>query len=155
MPKTFLPSPTQRLRMLAHTRRLGGIMLPFGAAIGLAVALALRGLGFVGPWVGRVRGETYPTVVIPATGLFLVTLWLSSTGIGEVSLFKDTRTCSSSRACLPRGLSRRAPVAFVGAANESTLVPAVFLAKTTAQTALVIPALIATGVTFLVSRERA
>jgi len=89
MPKTLLPSPNQRLRMLAHTRRLGGIMLPLGAAIGLAVALALRGLGSFEPWVGRVGGETHLTLVVPAIGLFLVTLWLSIMGIGEVSLFKD------------------------------------------------------------------
>ena len=172
-------------------------MLPFGADIGLAVALALRGLGSVGPWVGRGRGETYPTVVIPAIGLILVTLWLSSTGIGEVSLFKDLDLAHQSPyevfqfrksigkvwACamtigfggsvgveesgkwfgsalglqfhrLLRGLSRRVPVAFVGAANESILVPVVFLAETTAQTALVVPALITSGVAYLVSRER-
>ena len=54
MPKTLLPSPNQRLRMLAHTRRLGGIMLPLGAAIGLAVALALRG------WAGWGVKRTSP-----------------------------------------------------------------------------------------------
>jgi CIC family chloride channel protein len=75
--------------MLAHTRRLGGIMLPLGAAIGLAVALALRGLGSFEPWVGRMGGQTHLSLAVPAIGLFLVTLWLSFSGIGEVSLFQD------------------------------------------------------------------
>jgi chloride channel protein, CIC family len=43
---------------------------------------------------------------------------------------------------------------FVGATNESILVPVVFLAETTAQASLVVPALIATSVAYLVTRER-
>lgn len=89
MPQTLLSSPTRRLRILAHTRRLVGIMLPLGAGVGLVVAFALRGLGSFEPWVSRLGGQTHLTLVVPAIGLFLVTLWLSVTGIGEVSLFKD------------------------------------------------------------------
>ena len=89
MPQTFLTTSTGRLRMLAHTRRLVGIMLPLGAGIGLVVAFALRGLGSFEPWVDRLGGRTHLTMAIPAIGLFLVTLWLSATGIGEVSLFRD------------------------------------------------------------------
>lgn len=89
MPQSFLTSSNHRLRMLAHTRRLVGIMLPLGAGIGLAVAFALRGLGSFEPWVNHLGGRTHLTVVVPTIGLFLVTLWLSFTGIGEVSLFRD------------------------------------------------------------------
>ena len=84
-----LSSPHHRLRMLAHTRRLVGVMLPLGAGTGLVVAFALRGLGSFEPWVGHVGGRTHLTLLLPALGLFLVTLWLSLTRIGEVSLFKD------------------------------------------------------------------
>ncbi len=89
MPHTLLTSTRRRLRMLAHTRRIVGVMLPLGAATGLVVALALKGLGSFEPWVGRLGGRTHLTLLAPAVGLFLVTLWLSLTGIGEVSLFKD------------------------------------------------------------------
>jgi CIC family chloride channel protein len=43
--------------------------------------------------------------------------------------------------------------AFAGAFNETMLVPVVFLAETTAQAALVVPALVATAVAYLVARE--
>ncbi|MBI3129808.1 MAG: chloride channel protein [Acidobacteria bacterium] len=89
MPPPPLSSPHHRLRMLAHTRRLVGVMLPLGAGTGLVVAFALRGLGSFEPWVGHVGGRTHLTLLLPALGLFLVTLWLSLTRIGEVSLFKD------------------------------------------------------------------
>lgn len=75
--------------MLAHTRRLVGIMLPLGAGVGLAVAFALRGLAAFGPWVDRQGGRSHLSLLLPAIGLGLVTLWLSLTKIGEVSLFKD------------------------------------------------------------------
>ncbi len=89
MAQRFLASPRRRLRMLAHTRRLVGVVLPLGAAAGLMVALALRGLGSFEPWVGRLGGRTHLTLLLPAVGLFLVTLWLSLTRIGEVSLAED------------------------------------------------------------------
>ncbi|HJW08297.1 MAG TPA: chloride channel protein [Holophagaceae bacterium] len=43
--------------------------------------------------------------------------------------------------------------AFTGAFNNTLLVPVVFLAETTAQAALVVPALVATTVAYLVARE--
>ncbi|MBK8725494.1 MAG: chloride channel protein [Holophagaceae bacterium] len=75
--------------MLAHTRRLVMVMLPLGAGIGLVVAFALRGLGSFEPWIIRLGGQTHLTLLIPALGLFLVTVWLKLTHIGEVSLFQD------------------------------------------------------------------
>ncbi|MFN8011870.1 MAG: chloride channel protein [Holophagaceae bacterium] len=89
MSRFFISSPHHRLRMLAHTRRLVMVMLPLGAGIGLVVAFALRGLGSFEPWVGRLGGKTHLSLLIPALGLFLVTLWLTLTRIGEVSLFRD------------------------------------------------------------------
>lgn len=82
-------SPRRRLRMLAHTRRLVGVVLPLGAGTGLVAAAALRGLGSFEPWVNRVGGTTHLTLLLPAVGLLLVTLWLSLTGLGEVSLARD------------------------------------------------------------------
>ena len=72
MPKTYLSSPTRRLRMLAHPRRLGAILMPLCVATELTVALALRGLGSAGPWVGRVGSETHLTLVVTAIGAFLM-----------------------------------------------------------------------------------
>lgn len=89
MPRFFMSSPHHRLRLLAHTRRLVVVMLPLGAGIGLGVAFALRGLGSFEPWVGRIGGRTHLTLLVPALGLFLVTVWLTLTRIGEVSLFRD------------------------------------------------------------------
>lgn len=75
--------------MLAHTRHIVLVTLPLGAVTGFLVALALRGLGSFEPMVVRVGGKTGLTILLPAIGLFLTTLWLTVTGIGEVSLFKD------------------------------------------------------------------
>ncbi len=89
MTQISFASARQRLRMLAHTRRLVGVVLPLGAGTGLVVAAALRGLGSFEPWVGRIGTSAHLTLLLPALGLFLVTLWLSLTGIGEVSLARD------------------------------------------------------------------
>jgi CIC family chloride channel protein len=43
--------------------------------------------------------------------------------------------------------------AFTGAFNNTLLVPVVFLAETTAQAPLVVPALVATAIAYLVARE--
>jgi len=75
--------------MLAHTRHIVVVTLPLGAFTGFLVAMALRGLGSFEPMVLRVGGRTGLTILLPAIGLFLTTAWLSLTGIGEVSLFKD------------------------------------------------------------------
>jgi len=64
-------------------------MLPLGAGIGLLVALALRGLGSFEPWVNGMGGRFHSTILLPCMGLFATTIWLHTTGIGEVSLFKD------------------------------------------------------------------
>ena len=87
--RNFLPTRTRRLRLLAHSRHIVLVTLPLGAATGFLVALALKGLGSFEPMMLRVGGRTGLTILLPAIGLFLTTAWLSATGIGEVSLFKD------------------------------------------------------------------
>jgi CIC family chloride channel protein len=64
-------------------------MLPLGAGIGFLVAAGLLGLEAFRPWLLTVGWKTNATVLLPLLGLFLTTAWLSGTGIGEVSLFKD------------------------------------------------------------------
>jgi CIC family chloride channel protein len=90
--KDLLPTRTARLRFLAHTRQIVGVMLPLGAWVGFMVALALLGLSRFEPFVERLGGRTRLTLGLPAVGLFLTTLWLAATGIGEVSLSKDMDT---------------------------------------------------------------
>lgn len=87
--RSFLPNRLSRLRLLAHTRHIVVVTLPLGAVTGFLVGLALKGLGSFEPMVLRVGGRTGLTILLPAIGLFLTTLWLTVTGIGEVSLFKD------------------------------------------------------------------
>ena len=87
--RSFLPNRLSRLRLLAHTRHIVVVTLPLGAVTGFLVALALKGLGSFEPMVLRVGGRTGLTILLPAIGLFLTTIWLTVTGIGEVSLFKD------------------------------------------------------------------
>jgi chloride channel protein, CIC family len=84
-----MPTRTSQLRLLAHTRQIVGVMLPLGAGIGFLVALALEGLGRFSPFVQHLGGRSHLTILLPGIGLFLTTIWLSLTGIGEVSLFKD------------------------------------------------------------------
>lgn len=88
-PKPLLPSRVRRLRMLAHGRRVGLVLLPLGAGIGLMVALVLKALGSFEPWVGRMGGTLHLGLLLPALGLFGATALLHFTGIGEVSLFND------------------------------------------------------------------
>ena len=87
--RSFLPSRTTGLRLLAHTRHIVAVTLPLGAATGFLVGLALKGLGSFEPMVLSVGGRTGLTILLPAIGLFLTTAWLTVTRIGEVSLFKD------------------------------------------------------------------
>ncbi|MDR3670585.1 MAG: chloride channel protein [Holophaga sp.] len=92
MPTAFpnlVPTRTSSLRLLAHTRRIVGVMLPLGAGIGFLVALALRGLDLFSPFVSHLGWRTHLTILLPGIGLFLTTAWLRLTRIGEVSLFKD------------------------------------------------------------------
>ena len=85
----FLPTRTSQLRILAHSRHIVLVTLPLGAATGCMVALALKGLGSFEPLVLKAGSRIGLTILLPAIGLFLTTAWLSVTGIGEVSLFKD------------------------------------------------------------------
>ena len=85
----LLPTRTTRLRMLAHTRHIVGVMLPLGAGVGFLVAMALYGLEKFEPLVASVGWRTRLTLLLPALGLFFTTSWLKLTGIGEVSLVKD------------------------------------------------------------------
>jgi CIC family chloride channel protein len=87
--RNLIPTRTSQLRLLAHTRQIVGVMLPLGAGIGCLVALALGGLDRFSPFVQHLGGRTHLTILLPGIGLFLTTAWLSLTGIGEVSLFKD------------------------------------------------------------------
>jgi CIC family chloride channel protein len=87
--RPLLPNRTSRLRLLAFTRHILAVMLPLGALIGFLVALALKGLGHFEPWVFKTGGRTGLTLLLPAMGLGLTTAWLSTSGLGEVSLFKD------------------------------------------------------------------
>lgn len=64
-------------------------MLPLGAGIGFLFGLALHGLECFEPWVERMGEKTRSVIFLPAIGLFLTTLFLHFTRIGEVSLFKD------------------------------------------------------------------
>lgn len=88
-PLPLIPGRIRRLRVIAHTRRMGLVILPLGAGMGLLVAFALRALGSFEPWVGRMGGALHLGMLLPALGLFLATALLQVTGIGEVSLFKD------------------------------------------------------------------
>ena len=85
----LFPNRNQRLRLLVHSRRILGVMLPLGVGIGFIVALALRGLGSFEAWGARVGDRTHALVWLPGIGLFLTTLFLRYTRIGEVSLFKE------------------------------------------------------------------
>ena len=87
--RAFLPTRLSRLRLLAHSRHIIVVTLPLGAGTGFLIALALKGVGSFEPMVLRVGGRTGLTILLPAIGLFLTTAWLTLTGIGEVSLFKD------------------------------------------------------------------
>jgi CIC family chloride channel protein len=75
--------------MLAHGRRLIGIMLPLGALTGLCVAFVLKALERFEPWVGPDAERIHLSLWLPAIGLFLTALLLNRTRIGEVSLSKD------------------------------------------------------------------
>jgi CIC family chloride channel protein len=75
--------------MLAHGRRLVGIMLPLGALIGFSVGLALKGLDEFGPWIGVDARRIHLTPGLPVLGLFLATLLLQRTRVGEASLPRD------------------------------------------------------------------
>jgi CIC family chloride channel protein len=85
----FVPNRFRQLRLLAHSRRLVFVVMPLGALIGLLVTGALLGMQRLEPLISTWGSRTHLAILLPATGLFLTTLWLSLSGIGEVSLFKD------------------------------------------------------------------
>ena len=92
MPSTvgqLIPSRNQQLRLLSHSRRIVGVMLPLGLGIGFLVALALKGLGSFEPWVAHLGDRAHSAALLPGIGLGLTTLFLTLTRNGEVSLFKD------------------------------------------------------------------
>ena len=89
LPQDIFPKRFQQLRLLAHSRRLVFVVMPLGALIGLLVTIALLGLGRLEPQISRLGSRTHLVVLLPAIGLFLTTVLLSVTGIGEVSLFRD------------------------------------------------------------------
>lgn len=75
--------------MLAHARRLIGIMLPLGALTGLGVVVALKSLAFLEPGLARGAGKLHLGLWLPALALLFTALLLTGTGIGEVSLPRD------------------------------------------------------------------
>lgn len=85
----LIPKRSSQLRLLAHTRMMVAVMLPLGAVIGLLVALALWLLEVFEPWMGTIAGQTHLVLLLPAMGLTLTTLWLHTSGTGEVSLLQD------------------------------------------------------------------
>ncbi|HCZ33159.1 MAG TPA: hypothetical protein DHV93_06705 [Holophagaceae bacterium] len=85
----FVPRRFQQLRLLAHTRRLVFVVMPLGALIGLLVTLALGGLARLEPQIATWGDRTHLVILLPAIGLFLTTLWLTVSGLGEVSLARD------------------------------------------------------------------
>lgn len=89
LPDDLIPSRFHQLRLLAHSRRLVFVVMPLGALIGLLVTGALAGMTHLEPRILGWGSRTHLGLVLPAIGLFLTTLWLAISGIGEVSLFKD------------------------------------------------------------------
>lgn len=85
----MIPTRSQRLRLLAHTRRLVGVMLPLGAATGLAVALGLHVLESGSRWAWELTFRHGVEYLLPLAALLVVTQWLTATGVGEVSLSAD------------------------------------------------------------------
>ncbi|MCL1893980.1 MAG: chloride channel protein [Holophagaceae bacterium] len=86
---SILPNRGARLRLLAHARRAVLVILPLGAGIGFCVAFVWKALGSFEPWVGSMGGKLNLTVLLPAIGMFLTTVLLYWSRIGQVSLARD------------------------------------------------------------------
>lgn len=86
---SILPNRMERLRLIAHARKAVLVILPLGAGIGFLVALVLKALGSFEPFVGDVGGRLHLKIMLPAIGMFLTTLLLHWSKIGQVSLSKD------------------------------------------------------------------
>jgi len=164
-----------RLLRQSLDRRFGRIPLLWrGLAAGLGLTLLSLPAYFFFPGLAVTQGSgleylihilNNPTpsgwaLAFFALKLFATALTLAGGGLGGIWL-----------PCLAMGASIGAALAgvfgvsnpgflmlvgassFVGAAHHSLLVPVVFLAETTAQASLVVPALVGTAVAFLVSSE--
>jgi len=156
-------------------RRLAWIPLPFrGLAGGVGLVLLMLPAHFLLPGLPVARGggvelvnhllATPPdlrlALIFLGVKVLATALTLGCGGIGGTWL-----PAVAMGACLgsafdawllpgyPGLLTMLGATAFAGAFNETMLVPVVFLAETTAQAALVVPALVATAVAYLVARE--
>jgi CIC family chloride channel protein len=107
-----------------------GGTLPTEAVLFLALKLAATALTFAG---GGVGGLWLPSLAMGAAVGAAFDAW---TGLGQTGY-----------------LTLIGASAVAGATHESLLVPVVFLAETTGQTMLVVPALLGTTVAYLVARE--
>jgi CIC family chloride channel protein len=116
------------LDLVAHLLR--GEVLPAQALTFLALKVAATALTFAG---GGVGGTWLPSVTMGAALGAIFDAWA---GLGQPGLFALV------------GAS-----AFAGAVHRSLLTPVVFLAETTGQAALVVPALLATVVAFESTRN--
>ncbi|HJU83973.1 MAG TPA: chloride channel protein [Holophagaceae bacterium] len=156
-------------------RRLAWIPLRWrGFAGGLGLVLLMLPGHLLLPGVPTVRGggvelvnhllQTPPdlrmALLFLGVKLLATALTLGSGGIGGTWLPSVAMGACLGSAfdawLLPRYpglLTMLGATAFTGAFNNTLLVPVVFLAETTAQAALVVPALVATTVAYLVARE--
>jgi len=117
------------LELVRHL--LQGEVLPTQAVLFLALKLVATALTFAG---GGIGGIWLPSV---AMGAAIGAVFDALLGLGQ-----------------PGYMTLVGASAFAGATHETLLVPCVFLAETTAQAALVVPALVGTTVSYLVVRER-
>ncbi|WP_306590413.1 chloride channel protein [Geothrix sp. 21YS21S-4] len=116
------------LELVRHL--LAGEALPFQAGLFLALKLVATALTFA---AGGVGGQWLPSF---AMGAAIGAAFDALLGVGQ-----------------PGYLTLVGAAAFAGATHESLLVPVVFLAETTAQAALVVPALVGSTVAYLLVRE--
>ena len=117
------------LELVEHL--MAGQTLPLQAALFLILKLVATALTFAG---GGVGGLWLPSL---AMGAALGVTFDTSLGLGQT-----------------RAMALLGASAMAGATHQTLLVPVVFLAETTGQAALVVPALIGTTVAYLVVRER-
>lgn len=126
---------------------------------GLPVTLG-GGLELVGHLL---KGETLPTQAILFLALKLVATALTFAGGGIGGIWLPSVAMGAAIGALfdallnlgqPGYLTLVGASAFAGATHETLLVPCVFLAETTAQAALVVPALVGTTISYLVVQER-
>ena len=117
------------LALIRHL--LTGEFIPREAILFLALKLVATALTFAG---GGIGGIWLPSL---SMGAAVGMVFDSLLGLGQ-----------------PGYMTLVGASAFAGATHETMLVPCVFLAETTAQAALVVPALVGTTVAYLIVRER-